>query len=263
MDEEIQDYFFIELNNQENGLVKICPVGEVIGIDKRVFVIDGETVLKNSIDRGIDIALNKNHYDSEAYGWFPLSSLTLKDDGIYGKLELNNLGKVAVENKHYRYLSPELNVNQLDRTVQSIVAVGLVNSPNLLKKSLNKQERQIDMKDDLTKEVNTLTAENLTLKKEINSLESTNKSLQDEIKVLKEQNKANKIDGAIVAGELLPAQKDFAMSLEANSLDGYLGSVKEANLQITKNLKNPLNVQGKEENAQENNQTLKAMGWEA
>lgn len=263
MDEEIQDYFFIELNNQENGVVKICPVGEVIGIDKRVFVIDGETVLKNSIDRGIDIALNKNHYDSEAYGWFPLSSLILKDDGIYGKLELNDLGKIAVENKHYRYLSPELNVNQLDRTVQSIVAVGLVNSPNLLKKSLNKQERRIDMKDDLTKEVNTLTAENLTLKKEVNSLETTNKSLQDEIKVLKEQNKANKIDTAIVAGELLPAQKDFAMSLEANSLDGYLGSVKEANLQITKNLKNSLNVQGKEENAQENNQTLKAMGWEA
>lgn len=263
MDEEIQDYFFIELNNQENGVVKICPVGEVIGIDKRVFVIDGETVLKNSIDRGIDIALNKNHYDSEAYGWFPLNSLILKDDGIYGKLELNDLGKIAVENKHYRYLSPELNVNQLDRTVQSIVAVGLVNSPNLLKKSLNKQERRIDMKDDLTKEVNKLTAENLTLEKEVNSLEITNKSLQDEIKVLKEQNKANKIDTAIVAGELLPAQKDFAMSLEANSVDGYLGSVKEANLQITKNLKNSLNVQGKEENAQENNQTLKAMGWEA
>ena len=137
MDEKIQDYFFIELNNQTDGLVKICPVGEVIGIDRRVFVIDGETVLKNSIDRGIDIALNKNHYDSEAYGWFPLSSLVLKDDGIYGKLELNNLGKVAVENKHFRYLSPELNVNQLDRTVQSILAVGLVNSPNLLKKSLN------------------------------------------------------------------------------------------------------------------------------
>ena len=76
-------------------------------------------------------------------------NLVLKDDGIYGKLELNNLGKVAVENKHFRYLSPELNVNQLDRTVQSIVAVGLVNSPNLLKKSLNKQEKEKDMPDDL------------------------------------------------------------------------------------------------------------------
>ena len=263
MNEKIQDYFFIELNNQTDGLVKICPVGEVIGIDRRVFVIDGETVLKNSIDRGIDIALNKNHYDSEAYGWFPLSSLVLKDDGIYGKLELNNLGKVAVENKHFRYLSPELNVNQLDRTVQSIMAVGLVNSPNLLKKSLNKQEKEKDMPDDLKKEVNNLTAENLTLKKEVNNLETTNKSLQDEIKVLKEQNKTNKIDTAIVAGELLPAQKDFAMSLEANSLEGYLGSVKEANLQITKNLKNPLNVQIKNEDEKENNQTLKAMGWEA
>ena len=51
--------------------------------------------------------------------------------------------------------------------------------------------------------------------------------------------------------------------LEANSLEGYLGSVKEANLQITKNLKNPLNVQIKNEDEKENNQTLKAMGWEA
>lgn len=262
--DNLKNCFFIELNKQsKDELIKICPVGEVMGIDKRVFIIDGKTVLKNSIDRGIDIALNKNHFDSEAYGWFSLNSLILKDDGIYGKLELNNLGLEAVENKHYRYLSPELVVNQIDRTVQSIVAVGLVNSPNLLKKSLNKQEKEEKhMPEDLKKEINSLTAENLSLKKKLSNLENNKQNLEAEIKLLKEQNKINKIDNAISKGELLPAQKDFALTLETNSLDGYLASVKDVNLQITKNLRTGVDIQ-KNENQENNNQILKAMGWEA
>jgi len=258
----IPDYFFIELNNQKKDtLVKISPIGEVKGLDNRVFIIDGEKVLENTKARAIDIVLNKDHKDGEALGWFDLSSLVLKQDGIYAKLELNNLGKEAIENRYYRYLSPELAVNSKNREVHSIVGIGLVNSPNLLNKALNKtQKDNKNMQEELQKEINSLNSENQALKKEINTLEDINKTLQDEIEVLKETNKINLINSAINSGELLPSQKEFAMSLELNSLNGYLASVKGANTELTKALKTPLDIQ--EQKSEENAQSLKNMGWE-
>jgi len=256
----IPDYFFIELNNQvKDTLVKISPIGEVKGLDNRVFIIDGKRVLENTKARAIDIVLNKDHKDGEALGWFDLSSLVLKQDGIYAKLELNNLGKEAIENRYYRYLSPELAVNSQNREVHSIVGVGLVNSPNLLNKALNKKDNK-NMQEELQKEINSLNSENQALKKEINSKDELNKNLLQEIELLKETNKINLINNAISNGELLPSQKEFAYSLELNSLNGYLNSVKQSNIELTKALKTPLDIQ--ERKIEQNAQSLKNMGWE-
>ena len=222
-------------------------------------MIEGQSVIKNTSERGSDVVLNKNHYDKEAYGWFAIGSLVLKDDGIYASLELNNLGKEAVDNRHYRYLSPEFSVNQMDRTVHQIVGVGLVNAPNLLTKSLNKEEKTVDH-EDVKKEMNSLSSENLTLKKENNNLVDENKALTAQIATLKELNKVQKIDAAISAGELLPAQKEFAMSLELNSLEGYLNSVKEVNKELTKKLNEGI-VCKEKESVENNSQILKNMGW--
>ena len=127
-DERLKLNSFIELNFQLDKKVKISPIGEVVGVDGRVFIIDGNKVLEATKKIGIDIALNENHWGSKAFGWFALNSLELRDDGIYANLELNDLGKPAVENRHYRYLSPEYMVDN-NRNVLSIVGVGLVNQP--------------------------------------------------------------------------------------------------------------------------------------
>ena len=58
-------------------------------------------------------------------------------------------------------------------------------------------------------------ADETTLQKEVNTLEAENK-------VLKEQIRLQKVDNAISKGKLMPAKKEFALTLEANALDDFL-----------------------------------------
>lgn len=210
----------VELNYQQDKKVKISPIGDVEGIDGRGFVIDANEVLKNTKKNGIDLSLNENHWDSKAYGWFPLNSLEIRDDGIYADLSLNDLGQPCVENKHYRYLSPEYMVDK-NRNVVSIVGVGLVNKPNLLNKALNKQEEK-DKEDNSMNESQGLEDKNKILMQENNTLQTQVSDKDKTIEDLTTALKTEKVNNSIAVGGLLPAQKDFALSLDLNQLDGYL-----------------------------------------
>ncbi|MFY4756177.1 phage protease [Campylobacter jejuni] len=127
----------LELNTKlTNEKVKISPIGIAKGLDGRVFKIDGEKLINNIQKNGLDIALNLNHQGGEAYG-FDRNSLELREDGIYASLELTPKGKELVENKAFRYLSPEYYVDD-DKNVIHLDAMGLVNQPNLLNRALNK-----------------------------------------------------------------------------------------------------------------------------
>lgn len=206
---------------------KISPVGMVTGIDGRTFNINGEGVLKDLQKNGLKIVLNVDHgetdkYGSEAAGWF--TNFSSQDDGIYAKLKLNALGKKLLENQSYKYLSPEYLTDEF-RNVASLVGVGLVNQPNLLNQALNNQHHQKneepheeknkkgeqDMKEALGK----VTAE-------LNKLKEENKTLQQQIADHASQARAQKVDNAIKSGVLIPAKKDFALSLDANALDTFL-----------------------------------------
>ena len=224
MEDENQDtVLLVELNYFQDQKVKISPIGNVVGVDGRGFIIDAKEVVKNTQKNKIDIVLNENHWGSKANGWFALNSLEIRDDGIYADLSLNDLGKPAVENKHYRYLSPEYMIDR-NRNVVSIVGVGLVNQPNLLSKALNKQTEQEEDKgmdkklDDLKNQNTTLTQENNTLLTQVSDKDKTIADLTTALKTEKTNN-------AISAGSLLPAQKDFALTLDVNQLDSYLATL--------------------------------------
>ncbi|EDJ6169576.1 hypothetical protein O0P73_000604 [Campylobacter jejuni] len=134
----------LELNTKlTNEKVKISPIGIAKGLDGRVFKIDGEKLINNIQKNGLDIALNLNHQGGEAYGWFDRNSLELREDGIYASLELTPKGKELVENKAFRYLSPEYYVDD-DKNVIHLDAMGLVNQPNLLNRALNKARSLIN-----------------------------------------------------------------------------------------------------------------------
>ncbi|MCW1604922.1 phage protease, partial [Campylobacter jejuni] len=75
--------------------------------------------------------------------WFDRNSLELREDGIYASLELTPKGKELVENKAFRYLSPEYYVDD-DKNVIHLDAMGLVNQPNLLNRALNKARSLIN-----------------------------------------------------------------------------------------------------------------------
>lgn len=211
----------VDLTSLDNK-VKITPAGEVTGIDGRVFNIDGNQLLKRLIKNKLELALNVNHGWSssrdEAVGWF--KDFELKKDGIYATLELNEAGKELVSAKKYKYLSPEFYIGET-REVNLIVGVGLVNKPNLLNKSLNKSQNnqstttEQDMAD--KKEDNAI-----ELKQQNNALTTENDTLKKQLAELNKQQLINQVDNAIKAGELIPAKKDFALTLEKNALTDFL-----------------------------------------
>ena len=116
--------------------LKISPIGDVTGLDGRVFEIDGQQVLDKLNATGLELVLNIAHsYDGEAAGWF--NDFELRDDGIYAMLSLNDNGQDLIAKKHYKYLSPEYFKDYDTNQVHMLVGVGLVNQPNLLNDALN------------------------------------------------------------------------------------------------------------------------------
>lgn len=213
--------------NQEK--IKISPIGkEVRGFDGRVFVIDGEEILKTMQQSKLKIPLDINHEDNQAVGWF--DAFELREDGIYATLELNKEGLELIESKSYLYLSPSFNVEYDGevRIVRSILSVGLVNRPNLLTQSLNKGE---SMKDESKKELQDLREENQRLQKELQELQA----LKENNSVLLKQAREEFVDLLIANGAMLPSRKEDALSLEGNAFRSFCEVAKsEAEIKLKK-----------------------------
>lgn len=211
--------FLIELNEvNKDSKIKISPAGEkVVGRDGRVFNINAEEVIKATKKGGVDLMLDINHDGGEAVGWFALNSLEARNDGIYANLELTAKGEELVRNKAYRYLSPAFVVDwQNDmRVVKELHSVGLVNHPNLLKKSLNSKE-----------DLEALRKENETLKKEKEDLKEQIKTLQKEKEeLIKEYEKKLtniKVKNALNTNAMLPKREQEALNLGGEALDSFL-----------------------------------------
>lgn len=88
---------------------------------------------------GIYVGEEHFYYDNsrstEAYGW--IKNLRAGDDGIWGRVEWTDLGRQAVENRRFKFVSPvhlrgdvEFLDNQRVRPL-AIDTVGLTNNPNL------------------------------------------------------------------------------------------------------------------------------------
>ena len=210
--------FLIELNSLfEDSKIKISPVGEsVVGRDGRVFEINGLEVIEAAKRSGIDLMLDIDHYGGEAVGWFSLDSLEVREDGIYASLELTKRGKELVENKAYRYLSPAFVADFRGdiRVVKELHSIGLVNQPNLLKKSLNSKE---DLQ--TKKEIE-------ALKEKLAELEEQKKALQEEYQKQKEEyeNKLSsiKVKNALDANTMLAKREEEALRLRGEALDSFL-----------------------------------------
>lgn len=186
----------LELNFTEGEKVKVSPIGEVVGLDGRVFKIDGKLLVDEIIKADLHIPLDINHRFDEAIGWFDKSSFEVRDDGVYGLLELNQKGKELVENKSYRYLSP-VYIMADGSNVVGLDSVGLVNRPNLLNKELNEKEEKQKIKEQKMEELEALKTEIEAIKGEISAIkiahEEGQKAVLTEISAiggaLKEMNK--------------------------------------------------------------------------
>nr|WP_314391783.1 phage protease [uncultured Campylobacter sp.] len=224
-----KDLICLELNTaQTNEKVKISPAGQqIVGYDGRVFNIDANFVVTNTKSQGVDILLDRDHFDGEAMGWFDINSLEARDDGIYASLEFTQIGKELVEKRLYRYMSPAYEVNHRDNGIREVVrigSIGLVNRPNLLNQALNNQSKGEDMSqnDDLAVKFNELNEKNATLQAQVTAKDKEIEELKAALDTERNNAKTARIESAIKNGELLPNRKEMAMALEANALDSFL-----------------------------------------
>jgi len=178
----------LQLNYKEGEKVKVSPVGKVVGMDGRGFIINGNSLVENINVNKLDIVLDSNHGFDKALGWFSYTSFEVRDDGIYAFLELNPDGVEVNTKKQYKYLSPVYEIDYSTREVKSLDSIGFVNRPNLLNEALNNRdgEKMEELQEQLRLEKeknNRLTQEIVVLKGE--NQESNEKQLADEVATLK------------------------------------------------------------------------------
>ena len=175
----------LSLNYKDGELIKVSPVGEVKGLDGRVFKINAASLIETIQKNNLDIVLDENHSFAGAIGWFGKDSFVEKEDGIYAKLELNDKGKELVEKRIYRYLSPVFDTDGSE--VTGLDSVGLVNRPNLLNNALNFKGEEMNVKD---------SSEYKELLKELEKIKKENEALKNELEKLKKDSTQEKNEKA-------------------------------------------------------------------
>lgn len=76
--------------------------------------------------------MDPDHYeDRRRHG--KVTELEAREDGLYGKVALNDLGKTAIDQGHYLYCSPVWNLKRDGKFVRpkTLLSVGLTNTPNI------------------------------------------------------------------------------------------------------------------------------------
>jgi len=213
--------FIIEMNAQgEDSKKRISPLGTVVGVDGRNYTINAQSVVSKMKEGKIDIVLNVSHgftseFGEKAGGWIDINSVEIRDDGIYALITPTDIGKELIDKKHYRYLSPEYRIawNGDTREVVDIVGVALVNRPNVMEDEMNEQKEENMDKQKPTEET-------------VIELQAQLATANEKNAELKQNAKVQRVDTAIASGQLLPANKDFAIELNEQQLDKYLAQQK-------------------------------------
>lgn len=228
----------LSLNYKDVELIKVSPVGEVKGLDGRVFKINAASLIETIKKNNLDIVLDENHSFAGAIGWFGKDSFVEKEDGIYAKLELNDKGKELVEKRIYKYLSPVFDTDGSE--VTGLDSVGLVNRPNLLNNALNFKGEEMNVKD---------SSEYKELLKELEKIKKENEALKNELEKLKKdstQEKNEKAENESDKKELNTRLENIESSLK--SITAIFGkknleaNAKESLSEAEKNIANMLGI---------------------
>ncbi len=212
----------LELENQKNNskdvkTIKLTPIN-AIGLDGRKFKIEPDYVIFNS-QKYSKILIRLEHGENrdaldKSIGWIDGKSLRVENDFIVGDVEFTEWGKTLINNKEYRYLSPEFLIDDMVDgfyVVNAIAGLGLVNRPNFKTLALNNQ------KDNQNK---------------MDEKETKIKALELELEQIKKENNSLKIKNLIADGKILQSQESFALSLNAQQLDIFV----QNNFEVMSNL---------------------------
>ncbi|MBW6402074.1 phage protease [Roseomonas sp. HJA6] len=117
----------------------LVPAGEFRGNDGRgpYRLTDPAAVIARSV-KGGKLVLDENHAtdllapkggSAPAQGW--IVELQARDDGIWGRVDWNPPGRLLMQNRAYRGISPAIQVNAATGQVLALLRASLVNNPNL------------------------------------------------------------------------------------------------------------------------------------
>lgn len=200
-----------------------------------------------------------------AQGWLRLDSLEVIDGAIWGTVEWNNSGRALLGDKAYRYYSPAFLFAE-DGEVRSIKSVGLTNTQNLSQlPALNSQQPEEGGADDMS--LPAAIRQALGLKDDANEAEAvqaigTLKSdhqvalnradtpdpekfvtkadyelalnraatAETSLKGLRDAEITAEIDGAVKAGKVAPASKDYHLAIcqQEGGLEKFREFIKSA-----------------------------------
>jgi phage I-like protein len=114
------NYITHRISTADDGYYQICPFGEA-PIDKtRTQVFDrpaAEAIVANAATKNEDLLVDHDHFSRDpdkpttALGWLTQHKLQVRDDGLYGPIELTSQGEPAIAGKVFRFGSPEFERN--------------------------------------------------------------------------------------------------------------------------------------------------------
>ncbi len=127
--------------------IHLLPTGTFTGVDGRGPFVAGDlqVIIANSIKPGRKLPIDINHstdllatkgHDAPAVGW--IVDMEVRESGIWGKVEWNERGQVAITGREYGYLSPAIMATQKKpHRIAAIARASLTNEPNLTLTSLH------------------------------------------------------------------------------------------------------------------------------
>lgn len=109
--------------------------GKVVGKDRRWWRMSDPQSVVDQFAQALPIDVNHaselkapQGEQSPAAGW--VEQLQVRNGAIWGRVVWNQMGRAAVMDKHYRFLSPAFAASKGSNEIQALLSVALVNSPN-------------------------------------------------------------------------------------------------------------------------------------
>ena len=181
--------------------------------------------------------------EAPAMGW--IEETEVRDGAVWGRVEWTPKGASIVADRSYRFSSPVFAYDPRSREIAALRGAGLVNRPNLETAALNRPEDNMDLSkiiaalglsenatlDDIVAAIEKLKAGEAeaacraaapppadkfvamaTYRTALNRAEAAEGKLADQARATREAEIATLVDGAVAAGKIAPADKDFYLA---------------------------------------------------
>lgn len=133
--------------------VELIPAGPIVeGRDGRTWLFDDaahQFVQTNFSSRAIDLPVDWEHatqrraalgLEAPAGAW--IKQLEMRNGALWGMSEWTPRGKLQVEDKEYRFLSPVFDYDDETKRIVRVVSAALTNIPNLVMTALNQEQME-------------------------------------------------------------------------------------------------------------------------